>query len=206
MRGFANLSREYEERRFPPARRLDVHGEGPAVARDRALRWIQSHAHEAPGTELLLVVERGGRPGGRPGPVRAAVEALLRDLEGRLVEWWSTFAAGSIAVKVAADPRMAAGPGGAPDHFDPADGRTPDTAGAAMPPPDLDIPAELLPLARTVAEMRRDSEGLSLGLFEVVLRRVWIEAQALAMADRVEFADALRVLLDRERERAREAD
>jgi hypothetical protein len=35
---------------------------------------------------------------------------------------------------------------------------------------------------------------------------VWIEAQALAMADRVEFADALRVLLDRERERAREAD
>ena len=49
-----DLAREYEARRFPPTRRLDVHGEGPTAARDRALRWIQMHAHENPGTERLL--------------------------------------------------------------------------------------------------------------------------------------------------------
>jgi hypothetical protein len=60
--GLHDLAREYEAQRFPPTRRLDLHAEGPQVARDRALHWIQSFAHEQPGAELLLIVERGGRP------------------------------------------------------------------------------------------------------------------------------------------------
>lgn len=197
MAGFESLTREYEARRFPAGRRLDLHGEGPGVARDRALRWIQSNAHEEPGAELLLVVERGGRPGRPPGPVRQAVERLLRELEGGLIEWWGQFASGSIAVRIAAEPRMvpSARPAPAPD---PTEGRTPETAGAAQPPPDADIPPELLPLARRVAELRRDREGLSLGLLEVVLRRVWIETQAIAMDERVRFDEALGRLLAEE--------
>ncbi|HST62916.1 MAG TPA: hypothetical protein VLK84_29685, partial [Longimicrobium sp.] len=74
------LSREYEARHFPPTRRLDLQGEGPETARQRALRYIQSFAHEQPGAELLLIVERGRKPGGRRGPIRTSVEALLDEL------------------------------------------------------------------------------------------------------------------------------
>jgi hypothetical protein len=198
MAGFEHLTREYEARRYPPARRLDVHGEGPAVARDRALRWIQSHAHEEPGAELLLVVERGARPGRPAGPVRQSVEWLLRDLEGGLIAWWGPFANGSLALRIAYEPRMVA-PSRATTTPDPTEGRTPETASAAQPPPAADIPPELLPLASQVAELRRDREGLSVGLLEVVLRRVWIEAQATAMDERIPFETALDRLLERER-------
>jgi hypothetical protein len=199
MAGFDNLAREYEAHRFPAARRLDLHGEGPITARDRALHWIQSHAHEAPGTELLLVVERGGRPGARPGPVRTSVEQLLQRLEGGLIEWWTPFASGSLVVRVADEPRMVPLAPVATPLVDPHDGRTPETAGAAMPPPELDIPDELLPLAQQVAELRRSREGLSLGLLEVVLRRVWIDAQTTAMRRRLSFAEALERLAAHER-------
>jgi hypothetical protein len=200
MRGFSSLAREYEAQRYPPTRRLDVHAEGPGVARDRALRWIQSRAHETPGVELLLIVERGGRPGAGPGPVRRAVERMLRDVEGRLVAWWGPFTDGSLALRLADAPDLrAAGEPTAEPHDDPLDGRTPETAGAALPDTAADIPPEILPAARQAAELRRDREGLSLGLAEVVLRRVWIEAQATAMADRISFAEAVGRLLDAER-------
>jgi hypothetical protein len=199
MKGFEDLTREYEARRFPPTRRLDVHGEGPAVARERALRWIQSFAHEEPGAELLLIVERGSRPGARPGPVRQSVEKLLANLLGGLVQWWGPFGNGSLALRIADQPRMVPLTPAAPPDADRDDGRTAETASAAQPPPDADIPAELLPAAHQVAELRRDREGLSVGLFDVVLRRVWIEAQAIAMSERVSFATALERLLDAER-------
>jgi hypothetical protein len=96
----------------------------------------------------------------------------------------------------------AAGEPTAEPHDDPLDGRTPETAGAALPDTAADIPPEILPAARQAAELRRDREGLSLGLAEVVLRRVWIEAQATAMADRISFAEAVGRLLDAERARA----
>jgi hypothetical protein len=204
MTGFENLSREFEARRYPAHRRLDVHGEGPTVARQRALRWIQSHAHEAPGTELLLVVERGARPGSRAGPVRVEVEKLLRSLVGGLIDWWTPFGVGSLSLRIAEYPTMA-GPAREPVPVDDKfDGRTPETAGAAAIPPDEDIPEELLPLARQVAELRRSREGLSLGLEEVVLRRVWIETQAAAMGERITFHAALQRLLAHEQRMAYE--
>jgi hypothetical protein len=202
MAGFENLSREYEARRFPVTRRLDLHGEGPRVARDRALHWIQSFAHEEPGAELLLIVERGARPGARPGPVRQSVEKLLREISGGLIEWWGPFASGSLAVRIARDPRMVALQRPREPMADEHDGRTPETAGAALPAPEIDIPDELLPTATHVAELRRSREGLSVGLMEVVLRRVWIEAQAIAMSERVRFETALQRLLKREQARA----
>lgn len=206
MVGFENLSREYEARRFPAMRRLDLHGEGPAVARDRALRWIQSFAHEEPGAELLLIVERGGRPGARPCPVRLSVEKLLREISGGLIEWWGPFASGSLAVRIAQEPRMVALQRPREPLPDKHDGRTPETAGAAQPAPSLDIPAELLPVANHVAELRRGREGLSVGLTEVVLRRVWIETQTIAMSERVGFETALDRLLAHERARAYEEE
>ena len=62
-------------------------------------------------------------------------------------------------------------------------------------------------LSVRVAETRRDREGLSIGIMDVVLRRVWIEAQARAMAERMTFERALEELLEEElraSERARE--
>lgn len=204
MSDFRDLSREYEARRFPEARRLDLHGEGPAAARERALRWIQSYAHEEPGQELLLIVERGRRPGRPATPVRKAVERLLDELQGRLVEWWQDFGTGGLALRVADHPRMLPeGPRPRPE----GEGRTAETAGAAPLAAHHDIPDELLGLATRVAETRRDREGLSPGLMEVVLRRVWIEAQAMAMGERISFEEALAALLERERglhDRARE--
>jgi hypothetical protein len=206
MKGFQDLNREYEAKRYPPTRRLDLHGEGPAAARERALRWIQSFAHEEPGAELLLVVERGGRPGARPGPVRQSVEKLLGELVGGLIEWWGPFASGSLAIRIAAQPRRIPLTLSTPSAADKHDGRTPETASAAQPRPDVDIPAELLPAAQQVAELRRDRDGLSIGLFEVVLRRVWIEAQAIAMSERLSFAAALERLLVEARESAYEEE
>jgi hypothetical protein len=187
------LTREYEARRYPPTRRLDLAGEGPDTARQRALRWIQSFAHEQPGAELLLVVDRTRRPGGRKGAVLAAVERLLADLSGRLVDWWSPFGEGSLAVRVAAEPTMLV-PDVRPADAGGPEGRTPETAGAAYLDPEDDIPEELLPLARRAAELRRTREGLAVSLLPVVMRELWIQAQAIAMADRVSWEDALRAV------------
>jgi hypothetical protein len=192
------LSREYEARHFPISRRLDLQGEGPDTARDRALRWIQTFAHEEPGAELLLIVERGRHR--RRGPVRIAVEGLLEELTGGLLEWWQPFAEGSIACRVARDPRRwAKAPAAVVDPKD--EGRTAETAGAAYLPPESDIPAELLPLARRAAEFRRMREGLAASAYDVVLRGVWNEAQAAAMERRVPFREALEEI-EREEERA----
>ena len=182
------LAREYEARHYPLTRRLDLQREGPQTARERALRWIPTFAHEEPGADLLRGVERGHRPG-RKGPVRVSVEKLLDELRGGLVEWWAPFSEGTLALRVARDPRRwtaAARPAVAE-----GDGRTPETAGAAYVEAEDDIPEELLPLARRVAEMRRTREGLGVSLLGVVMRQIWIEAQATAMSERVSFHDAL---------------
>ena len=192
---FRDLAREYESRRFPAARRLDLHGDGPATARERALRWIQSYAHEEPGQELLLIVERGRAPGRPASPVRTAVERLLVELQGRLVEWWQDFGTGGLALRIADDPRMAIAPE-PPRQV--GDGRTAETAGAAAIRVEDDIPPELLGTASRIAELRRDRERLAVGLMEVVMRRVWIQAQAMAMADRISFEAALERMLVRE--------
>jgi hypothetical protein len=200
-----DLAREYEARHFPPTRRLDLQGEGPETARERALRWIQTFAHEAPGSDLLLVVERGRRPGHRKSVLRQAVEKLLDELNGGLIEWWQPFHEGSIALRVARDPRR--WPAAPPPQRDPKDeGRTPETAGAAYLHPAADIPGELLPLARRVAEMRRTREGLGLALLDVVLRELWIQAQTDAMTRGASFEDALLRLEDEERRRMYEEE
>ena len=187
-----DLAREYEARHFPPTRRLDLQAEGPDSARERALRWIQSFAHEEPGADLLLVVERL-RPGRGKSPVRLAVEKLLDELNGGLIEWWQPFADGSLALRVSRDPRRV--PLAGPKKPDAGEGRTPETAGAAYLHPEADIPEELLPTARRAAELRRTREGLAVSLLEVVLRRLWIEAQARAMSERVSWEHALRDIL-----------
>jgi hypothetical protein len=193
------LSREYEARHFPLTRRLDLQGEGPDTARQRALRWIQSFAHEQPGVELLLIVERGRKPGGRKGPIRVSVEKLLDELKGGLISWWQPFAEGSLAVRVSADPHRWVAPPPRPN--DPTEGRSDETAGRAYLPPEEDIPEELLPLARRTAELRRTREGQAVGLMDVVLREIWIEAQASAMTDRTDWDTALRAIARREEER-----
>lgn len=197
------LSREYEARHFPPTRRLDLQAEGPESARARALRWIQTFAHEQPGAELLLVVERGRRPGSRKTPVRQAVEALLNELNGGLIDWWQPFAEGSLALRISLDPRRVRAE---PPRTLQGEGRTPETAGARYLAPQADIPPELLPLAERVAELRRTREGLGVGLTDVVLKGIWIEVQARAMGERVPFEEALRELLAIEQARVYEDD
>jgi hypothetical protein len=130
--------------------------------------------------------------------VRVSVEKLLEELLGGLVEWWQPFADGSLALRVARDPRRwgaaraAQGAGGGRAHSE--------TAGAAYVPAEDDIPEEILPLARRVAEMRRTREGLGVPLLGVVMRQLWIQAQATAMSERVSFEDALtRIMRDEER-------
>ncbi len=198
-----DLAREYEARHFPPMRRLDLHADGPDTARRRAERWIQTFAHEQPGANLLIVVERGGR-GGRPTAVRTAVQSLLDGMVGGLLEWWQPFGPGSLTLRVALDPRTA--PLVTPVPEDPTDGRTEATAGAVLLTPEADIPGDLLPLARRGAELRRTREGLSVGLLQVVLRRVWIEAQARAMDQRVSFGAALEHIVRDEELRVYEED
>jgi hypothetical protein len=199
--GLNDLLRQYEANRFPPTRRLDLQGEGPDTARQRALQWIQSFAHEHPGSELLLVLERGRTTGPRGRGVRESVEKLVRQLEGGLLDWWQPFGPGSIAVRVADEPSMAPrSRSGAPAPQD--EGRTRETAGAVLIAPDSDIPAEVLPLAQRAAELRRERESLSPGLLEVLLRRVWIEAQARAMAKRLDWKTAVEQVLAEEEARA----
>ncbi|HEX7241002.1 MAG TPA: hypothetical protein VF263_12090 [Longimicrobiaceae bacterium] len=201
-----DLYREYESRHYPPTRRLDLQGEGPATARDRALRWIQTFAHEQPGAELLLVLERGRREAAhRKSAVRLAVEGMLNELSGKLVEWWQPFGPGSIALRIARDPGMFA-PGPQRPGAAPGDGRTPETAGQKYLPPEADIPDELLPLARRAADLRRTREGLSVSIQEVVLKGVWIEAQAAAMGERTSFEEALRRIVRAEEQLALEDD
>jgi hypothetical protein len=199
MAGMSDLMREYERARFPADRRLDVQGEGPRVARERALHWIRSRAHEAPGQELLLIAERGRRPGRGPGPVEAEMRKLLDELRGKLIDWWQPFTPGSLAMRIALDPRMWRPIATSPEP--PGDGRTEQTAGSARPSPHTDIPPELLATARQVAELRIEREGLSIRILDVILREVWIEAQAFAMDRRVTFATAFEQVLRDESER-----
>ncbi len=193
MAGLTELQREYERAHYPPSRRLDVHGEGPLVARERALHWIQSRAHEEPGGEFLLIVERAVRPGRPPSAVAQAVRELLRELQGKLLEWWQPFTPGTYAIRIADNPSMLPAPRPvSPSPHD--DGRTPLTAGAARPAPRDDIPPDLIELATRVAELRMEREALSPRVGDVVLREIWIEAQALAMDRRVTFEAALEIL------------
>ena len=205
MAGLHDLAREYEARRFPPGRQLDLHGEGPQAARERALHWIQSFAHEQPGEEVLLIVERGNRPGRPATPVRQAVEKLLDELRGRLIDWWQAFGTGSLAVRVSEMPRMRPLPSGEAPVLE-GDGRTPETAGTALLALHHDIPDELLELARRVAELRRVREGISVRMLDTVLRRIWIETQAAAMDERISFEAALERILEEERERVLEEE
>jgi hypothetical protein len=200
--GFDNLAREYEARRFPITRRLDLHGDGPAAARDRALQWIQSYAHEEPGVELLLIVDRGARPGRAPSPVRVAVETLLDELQGRLISWWQEFGSGSLAVRISEEPNMRLPPARPREPV--GEGRTPETAGTAILALHHDIPDALLGLATEAAELRRDREEISVKLMDVVLRRIWIEAQAAAMTERIATERALRRILEAEQRLARD--
>lgn len=199
MAGINDLMREYESKRFPVYRRLDLQGEGPRSARERALHWLQSRAHESPGDELLLIVERGGRPGRPASPVAAEVQKLLAELEGKLLEWWQPFAPGSYAVRLSADPRIHGGYSSpVPDS---GDGRTEETAGAARPPAEKDIPPHLLDPARQIVYLRLEREGLSTRISDVVLREVWIEVQAAAMEDELTFEEAMTRQLQVEREK-----
>ncbi len=193
------LFREYEGRHFPPTRRLDLQGEGPATARDRALRWIQTFAHEDPGAELLVVLERGKRTASPMGAVRLSVEKLLEELTGSLIDWWQPFGPGGVALRISDRPTMFRADA---KPVDPGEGRTAATAGAAYLPPEDDIPEELLPLASRAAELRRNREGLSVAILEVVLRRIWIEAQATAMGEGIAFEEALRRIVAQEEARA----
>lgn len=198
MAQWNELSREYEARRYPPTRRLDVHADGPGGARETALRWIQTFAHEQPGAELLIVVDRTSRRG-RVGPVRAAVEALLRELDGGLLDGWAPFGEGSLALRISMDPRRHRP---APPVELRDEGRTAETAGAAYLDPEADIPEDVLPLARRAAELRRDREGLAVSLAPVVLRELWLQAQVDAMENRRTWADALRDILAEEERQA----
>jgi hypothetical protein len=200
MTGMKDLMREYERVRFPPDRRLDLQAEGPGAARERALAWIQSRAHEAPGQELLLIAARGVRPGAQPGAVEDSLRKLLNDLQGRLIDWWQPFAPGSLALRIATQPTML--PRSRPLAKEVGDGRTQETAGAARPSPLDDIPPELLDLARRATALRIEREGLSIRIEEVVLREVWIEVQARAMDRRTSFEAALDALYREELGRA----
>lgn len=202
MAGLGDLAREYEAARFPADRRVDLHAEGPQTARERALQWIQSRAHEEPGQEFLLIVERGRGPRRPPTPVRLAVEKLLRELDGKLIEWWQEFAPGSIAVRIARDPAMWRG-GKAPAAV-PDEGRTPETSGVALLALHHDIPPKLQSIAGRAAEMRRQRDGISVRLLDSVLRRIWIEAQAIAMSERITVEAALERIEVEERRREAE--
>jgi hypothetical protein len=203
MPGFNELMREYERKRFPPERRLDLQGEGPRSARERSLHWIQSKAHEAPGADLLLIVERGVRPGRPPSPVAVEVQKLLEELDGRLIDWWQPFAPGSLALRTAVEPRMHLAPPRAVAREE-GEGRTEETAGAAHPPAREDIPPELLEQVERTAELRIEREGHSIRLLDVVLREVWIEVQVEAMERRLSFEAALQRVREAEMKKRRD--
>jgi hypothetical protein len=125
------------------------------------------------------------------------VERLLGELQGKLIEWWQEFGPGSLALRIAHEPNMFPAP--PPRVEPPNEGRTPETAGTALLALHHDIPDELMELARTAAELRRDREEISVKLLDVVLRRIWIEAQAAAMTERISTERALRRILAEER-------
>ncbi len=204
MGDMRDLMRAYERARYPAHRRLDVQAEGPHTVRERVLQWIQSRAHEEPGEDLLLIVARGAQPGAPPSPLEVEVRKLLDRLEGRLIEWWQIFTPGTLAVRLAREPSMFH-PAAKPEPED-QDGRTPETAGAARPLPDQDIPPELYDVVRRVAELRIEREGLSSRVLDVLLREVWNESQALAMEDRLTFAAALDAVLEGEMQARLEED
>lgn len=193
-----DLAREYENRRFPLTRRLSLHGEGPGTAPDRALRWIQSYAHEEPGSELLLLLERHTSD----RAVWRAVEHMLDRITPGLLAWWQPFSPGSIALRIADVPRLRHTPTAAAPPDDPLAGRTPETAGAAYLEPEADVPPILLPLANRAAELRREREGGSTGVAPLLLRRVWLEAQGMAMMEGITFEQALARIVHAEEELA----
>jgi hypothetical protein len=188
--------REYERARYPEHRRLDLQAEGLATARDRALRWIQSRAHEQPGQDLLIIVSRGGRPGYRVSPLESEVRSLLEELQGKLIGWWEPFAPGSLAIRIADVPDMHLRRDPVPGSS--GEGRTDETSGAAPLSPPSDIPPELLEIAIRIADKRIEREGLNPGIRDVVLREIWTEAQALAMERGIDFAAGLGRIMDSE--------
>lgn len=192
------LMREYEAARYPLSRQLDVQADGPQQARERVLHWIQSRAHETPGEDLLVIAARGAQPGRPPSPIEREVRSLLDQLQGRLIDWWQPFAPGSLAIRLSLDPRML-NDRQRTKLLDEDDGRTEETAGSARPDARLDIPAELLPLAERAAEMRIQREELSTRLLDVVLREIWIEAQAIAMDQRLDWTGALERIVEDEK-------
>lgn len=201
MTNLSELLREYERKRYPPARRLDIQRESPESAADRALHWIQSRAHETPGADLLLVVDRGISPGTEPRAVERHVRKLLDRLKGRLIDWWEPFTPGTLALRLAVEPvwevpRQRKEP-------DPI-GRTAETAGSARPDIEKDVPPELWDAVSRVAGLRVEREGHSIRLKPVISREVWIEAQAIAMDRRLSFGDALQELYQAELEMASE--
>ena len=179
---------EYEDSRFSAHQRLDLQAEGPRQAGERLLHWIQSRSHEDPGSELLVIARRGGTPGSDPVPVEREVERVLRQVDRKLIDWWHPMTPGSFALKVSDDPQMALK---RRVKVLQDDGRTADTLSAAGPDPDTDIPPDLLELARSVALLRIEREELSAGVQQLILREIWVEAQALAMEERLSFGDAL---------------
>jgi hypothetical protein len=190
MAGMKELMQEYERARFSEDRRLDLHAEGPRAATERALQWIQSRAHETPGQELLLIVERPFRGDRPPSPVRAAVQTLLTELQGKLIDWWQPSAPGSIALRISREPSMRTRRVAAP-LADTDEGRTSATAGFVRLPARDDIPSELLAEAERIVDLRIEREGLSDRIRDVLLREVWIEVQAAAMEFGTSFATAL---------------
>ena len=62
-----------------------------------------------------------------------------------------------------------------------------------------------MPLARRTAELRRTRERQAVGLMDVVLREIWIEAQAAAMTDRISWESALQAIARREQARMLES-
>jgi hypothetical protein len=196
LAGLHDLMREYERARYPEHRRLDLQAEGLATARDRALQWIQSRAHEEPGQDLLIIVSRSGRPGNKVSPLETEVRSLLEELQGKLIGWWEPFAPGSLAIRIADVPDMR--PRRDPDPGSRGEGRTDETSGAAPLSPQRDIPPQLLEIAIRIADKRIEREGLNPGIRDVVLREIWTEAQALAMERGIDFAAGLGRIMDSE--------
>lgn len=191
MRHVHESTRAYEARHFPAAYRLDLHAEGPQGARRRALRWIELMAHEHPGDEVLMVVERGGQVRRESGPVRLEVEALLEELNGALIDGWQRFGTDGVAVRISRDP----------DRFrEPEESTEPEVPeGRDKPEPMIDptgdIPRELQAMVRRGAELRRMREGHGVALMDTLMRRIWISAQAAAMSGEGTVESALATLV-----------
>jgi broad specificity phosphatase PhoE len=194
MRHVHESPRAYEARHFPAAYRLDLHADGPQAARRRALRWIELMAHEHPGDEVLLVVERGGAVRREPGAVRLEVEALLDELDGALIDRWQRFGTDGVAVRISPDPDRFREPEAAAEPELPEGSEKPEP----MIDPTADIPAELRGLVRRGAELRRMREGHGVALMDTLMRRIWIAAQAAAMSGEGTVEHTLGALVEAE--------